>query len=233
MANNSPQILPPAWRRWWSQESARLCQSLTSCLVLKVVPPLRSLHVQSGRSCAWRGLQVRGTLPHASLLGQPRTRLPQTPHCPFQQQVRIPEQVSVLPPEPCTHSAVRDPSSSPSSVSVLVPSLQLFPQSSCTQVMLYSALFGLGNLRLRPQESLGFRCLFHIPICAGCPQWSALHLSSLLFHHHQSHPNIFVPAHLWPLPFGDVFPHLPSASHTSLSFPPQHLLGAKHSLRTK
>lgn len=166
MANNSPQILPPAWRRWWSQEPARLCQSLTSCLVLKVVPPLRSLHVQSGRSCAWRSLQVRGTLPHTSLLGQPRTRLPQTPHCPFQQQVRIPEQVSVLPPEPCTHSTVRDPSSSPSSISVLVPSLQLFPQSSCIQVMLYSALFGLGNLRLRPQGIFGILLPFpHSHLC--------------------------------------------------------------------
>lgn len=85
LANNSPEILPPSW---WRQESA---QSLASCLAHKAVPPLRSLHEQSGRP--------GGVLLHTSLL----TKLPQTPHSQPQQQMRIPEQDFVLSPQLCTH----------------------------------------------------------------------------------------------------------------------------------
>lgn len=63
--------------------------------------------------------------------------------------MRIPEQVFVRSPQLCTHSAVRDPSRFPflclsCSHTVLVPS----PHRSWVQVLLYSTLFALRNLRL-------------------------------------------------------------------------------------
>lgn len=121
---------------------------------------------------------------------------------------------------------------------MLVPSSISSHRGAEYQEMLCRTLFCLGNLIPWLLKSLGFHCIFYIHIFIGCPQWSASScLSSLLFHHHHIHPSIiFVSASLLPLSFHDVFPHLPSASHTlhpQLFFPPQQLFGAKHSLKRK
>lgn len=181
-----------------------------------------------------------GYLLHTSRLGQPHTKLTQTPHSQFQQQMRIPEQVFILSPQLCAHSAVRDFTRFPflclsCSHPELLPILQLSPHRSWVQVMLYSTLFALGNLRLATGI---FEISLPFPPSHFCrlPTVVSFFLSPLLFHHHhQSHPNIFVPACLWPFTFGDVFLHLPSASHTSLSPPTLqwYSFGAKKSLRKK
>lgn len=99
---------------------------------------------------------------------------------------------------------------------VFVPSSISSHTGAEYQEMLCWTLFCLGYLVPWPWKSLGFHYIFYIHIFVGCAQWSAsFRLSSLLFHHHQIHPNIiFVSASLLPLSFPDVFPHLPSVSHT-------------------